>query len=75
MKMRPRHWLVLLVVIGMASGPAHAMTVGDAIGAMADLLREGQLLEGTWRMEAGNMSRSTRDPSSRVLFPQRGKLE
>ena len=51
MKMRPRHWLVLLVVIGMASGPAHAMTVGDAIGAMADLLREGQLLEGSWQYE------------------------
>ena len=49
MKMRARPWFVLLVMIGMASGPAHAMTVGDAISSMADLLREGQLLQGDWR--------------------------
>lgn len=48
MKMKPRHWFVLLVVIAVASVPAHAMTVGDATRAMADLLTEGQLLEGTW---------------------------
>ncbi|MCH7919864.1 MAG: hypothetical protein IIC50_17990 [Planctomycetes bacterium] len=51
MKMRPRHWLVLLMVIGIASGPAYALTVGDAIVAIADNVSESQQQDGSWHLE------------------------
>ena len=51
MKMRPRHWLVLLMVIGIASGPAYALTVGDAIVAIADNVSESQQQDGSWHSE------------------------